>query len=79
LETMTKDNDFDELEEIVAKAHEICNKILLFEAIDMEAEDVRLFLDCNRVCDHAVQDRYLGLVRKYSEKTSSSYSGNHMQ
>jgi hypothetical protein len=66
---MTKDNDFDVLEEVVAKAHKICNRILLFEAIEMEENEVRLFLDCNQISDHEVQDRYLGFVRQYAKKT----------
>lgn len=68
---MTKDSDFNVLEEVVAKAHKICNRILLFEAIEMEEDEVRLFLDCNQVSDHQVQQRYLDLVRQYSEKTGS--------
>jgi hypothetical protein len=72
---MTNDNDFDVLEEVVAKAHKICNRILLFEAIEMEEDELRLFLDCNQVSDHVVQDRYLGFVRQYAEKTSSRKSG----
>ena len=66
---MIKDNDFDMLEEVVAKAHKICSRILLFEAIEMEEDEVRLFLDCNQISDHEVQDRYLGFVRQYAEKT----------
>ena len=69
MEIMTKDSDFDVLEEVVAKAHKICNRILLFEAIEMEEDEVRLFLDCNQISDHEVQDRYLGFVRQYAEKT----------
>jgi hypothetical protein len=39
----------DMLEEVVTKAHNICDQILLFEAIEMEEDEVRLFLDCNCV------------------------------
>jgi hypothetical protein len=70
LEIMTKSNDFDELEEIVAKAHEICNTILLFEAVEMEEEKVRMFLDYHLISNLEVQDRYLELVEKYAENTS---------
>jgi hypothetical protein len=66
---MTKDNDFDVLEEIVAKAHAICNKMLLFEAIEMKEDEVRLFLACNHVSDPQLQERYLGFVRQYAEET----------
>ena len=48
---MIKDNDYDVLEEIVAKAHQICNRMLLFEAVEMEEDKVRLFLACNNVSD----------------------------
>ena len=42
---MIKINEFDILEEIVAKAHRICNQLFLFEAIEMEEDEVRLFLE----------------------------------
>jgi hypothetical protein len=67
---MTENNEFDILEEVVAKAHDICDQILLFEAIDMEEDEVRLFLDCNRVSNQNLQDTYLDLVREYDEMTS---------
>jgi len=73
---MTKNSDYDVLEEVVAKAHQICNQLLLFEAIEMEEDEVRLFLDCNHVSDDAVQNAYLELVREYNEKTSSTKSGD---
>ena len=66
---MIKDNDYDVLEEIVAKAHQICNRMLLFEAVEMEEDKVRLFLACNNVSDVDTQNAYLGLVREYDEKT----------
>ena len=73
---MIKNSDYDVLEEVVAKAHQICNQLLLFEAIEMEEDEVRLFLDCNHVSDDAVQNAYLELVREYNEKTSSTKSGD---
>jgi hypothetical protein len=76
---MTKDNDCDVLDEVVAKAHEICNRILLFEAIEMEENEVRLFLNCNQVSDHQLQERYLGLVRQYAEETGRRNSGDNIQ
>ena len=71
---MIEINDFDILEEIVAKAHRICNQLFLFEAIEMEEDEVRFFLDCNHVSDNKVQNAYLALVREYDEKTSSTRS-----
>lgn len=73
--TMTKDSDFDVLDEVVAEAHKICNRILLFEAIEMREDEVRLFLDCNQVTDHQMQERYIGLVRQYAENTGSRKTG----
>jgi hypothetical protein len=72
---MIKINDFDILEEIVAKAHRICNQLFLFEAIEMEEDEVRFFLGCNHVSDNKVQNAYLELVREYNEKTSCTKSG----
>ena len=72
---MTKNSDYDVLEEIVAKAHQICNRIFLFEAVGMEEDEIRLFLDCNHVSDNDVQNDYLTLVREYDKKTSSMKSG----
>jgi hypothetical protein len=67
---MIENSDSDMLEEVVIKAHNICNQIMLFEAIEMEEEEVRLFLDCNHVSDNERQDAYLNLVREYNELTS---------
>jgi hypothetical protein len=58
------------LEDVVTKAHNICNQIMLFEAIEMEEDEVRLFLDCNHVSDSEKQNAYLYLVREYNELTS---------
>ena len=68
---MIANNDFDLLEEVVAKAHRICDRILLCEAVEMKEDEVRLFLSCNRVCDNEAQDAYLDLVRKYDSITSN--------
>ena len=73
---MIKDNDFDMLEEVVAKAHKICSRILLFEAIEMEEDEVRLFLDRNHVSDNEVQNAYLELVREYGDITSGTRPGD---
>jgi hypothetical protein len=66
----TENSAFDGLEMVVAEAHGICEQILLFEAIDMEEEEVRLFLYCNHVSDQELQDTYLGFVRDYDRMTS---------
>jgi hypothetical protein len=71
MESMTKNNYFDVLEEVVAKAHNICNQILLFEAIEMDEDEVRIFLDCNNVTNQTLQDAYLSLAREYDDITSS--------
>lgn len=67
---MIENSDSDMLEDVVTKAHNICNQIMLFEAIEMEEEEVRLFLDYNHVSDSEKQDAYLYLVREYNELTS---------
>jgi hypothetical protein len=72
LENTIKNNDCDILDEVVDKAHKICSLLLLFEAVDMEEDEVRLFLDCNHVSDYQMQNAYLDLVREYDVKTSRS-------
>lgn len=62
-------NDYDILEDVVARAHDICDRLLLFEAIDMDEWEVRLVLENNNVCDPALQERYLGLVGEYEKNT----------
>lgn len=69
METMTTNNDFDPLEDVVAKAHDICNELLLFEAIEMEESEVRLVLEKNSILDPNIQERYLTLVRTYDKST----------
>jgi hypothetical protein len=71
LETMIENNDSDLLEEVVSKAHKICDRILLCEAVEMKDDEVRLFLSCNRVSGNEAQDAYLDLVRKYDTITSN--------
>ncbi len=66
---MTTNNDFDPLEDVVAKAHDICNELLLFEAIEMEESEVRLVLEKNSILDPNIQERYLTLVRTYDKST----------
>jgi hypothetical protein len=72
-ETMIENNDSDLLEEVVSKAHRICDRILLCEAVEMKDDEVRLFLSCNCVSGNETQDAYLDLVRKYDAITSNGY------
>jgi hypothetical protein len=65
-----QNNGVDVLETVVAKAHNICNHILLFEAVDMEEDEIRLFLNCNHVSNQNLQNIYLDLVKEYDEMTS---------
>ena len=59
------------LSKVIEKAHAICSKTLLFEAVGMVESEVRFFLDCNHVSDHEKQNAYLELVREYDKKISS--------
>jgi hypothetical protein len=67
---MVENNSADIFEDIFEKAHKICNRILLFEAIEMDEDEIRLFLSCNHVSKQEMQDAYLGLVREYDDMTS---------
>jgi hypothetical protein len=66
---MITNNGSDDLENVVAKAHDICNRILLFEAVEMDEWEVRLVLESNDISDPALQDRYLRLVKEYDRNT----------
>ena len=66
---MIKNNDYDVREEIVFRAHQIFDKMLLFEVNEMKEDKVRSSLESNNMSDHDTQDTYLGLVREYDEKT----------
>ena len=66
---MIINNDFEALEDVVAEAHDICNQLLLFEAIEMEESELREILEQNNVHDPAVQDRYFRLVKEYDRTT----------
>lgn len=72
METMIANNDYDVLEDVVSQAHDICNGLLLFEAVGMEEREVRLVLDSNNVTEPATQDKYLSLVKEYDRKTGRS-------
>jgi hypothetical protein len=68
---ITENTDCDGLERVVVKAHDICNEILLFKAVDMGEDQVRVLLDRNHVSDHdEMQEAYLELIREYDAKTS---------
>ena len=67
---ITENIDSDGLERVVDKAHDIFNEILLFEAVDMGDDQVRVLLDRNHVSDHEMQEAYLELIREYDAKTS---------
>ncbi len=68
--TTTMDSDFDILDDVVSKAHDICNELLLFEAISLDEREVRLVLEKNNVHDPVLQQRYLALVKEYDKTTS---------
>jgi hypothetical protein len=38
---MKENNGFDVLEKVVSDAHDICNNIILFEALEMNEDEVR--------------------------------------
>jgi len=59
----------DPLEVVVDRAHGICNEMLLFEAIPMDEDEIRLVLDTNHLTDEAIQNTYLQLVREYDRQT----------
>jgi hypothetical protein len=42
---MIENNGFDGLEWVVTEAHGICNQILLFEALEMNENEVRKIID----------------------------------
>ena len=70
LVTMAEIKDCCILENLIKKAHKICSKICLSEAIELDEDEVRLFLYCNHVANHTLQDEYLGLVKKYDDMIS---------
>ncbi len=72
METMIANNDYDVLEDVVCQAHDICNGLLLFEAVGMEEWEVRLVLDSNNVTEPEIQDKYLSLVKEYDKNTGRS-------
>ena len=76
---MSERNNLRTLENLIEKAHKICSEMFLSEAVELDEDDVRLFLYCNRVTNHKLQDEYLEIVREYdmiSGKKTYNYSGN---
>jgi hypothetical protein len=65
---MITSNCYNTSKNVVGTAHDICNGLLLFDAVNMEEWEVRLVLESNNVVDMAVQDRYLDLVKEYEKK-----------
>lgn len=61
---------YDPIEIIVDQAHQIFNKILLFQAISMAEEDIRDLLQNNDISDSTTQNIYLNLVEEYDRQTS---------
>ena len=59
----------DPIEAIADKAYEICNKMLLFEALFLREDEIRLFLEAHNISDTEMQNRYLHLVDKYNTIT----------
>ncbi len=62
---MFKYNNIDLLKSAVEKAHTICNKLSLQEAIKMKESEVRDFLNSNKVTEQEMQDTYLNILRLY--------------
>ncbi len=59
----------DRLETIVHEAHEICDNIMLYEAICMDEKELRQCLTRYKVLDKEKQDKYLELARRYDKET----------
>ncbi len=59
----------DPIEAIVDKAYEICNEMLLIDAIFLEEDEIRLFLETHKISDNETQNRFLHLVDKYNNIT----------
>lgn len=69
MESMTTTNDFDLLEDVVAKAHDICDSLLLFETVCVGEQELRLVLERFGVSDSHLQDQYLSLAGEYRRYT----------
>ncbi len=49
----------------ISAAHEICSEKLLFETVEMEDEEIRLFLESNQVTSSSLQGRYFDCLKMY--------------
>ena len=65
------DLKMDSLEMVVDKAPGICSNMFLFEAILMQEDGIRLFLDIHNITNEDVQDCYLVFVKKYDRQTEA--------
>ncbi len=61
----------DLLEFAITAAHEICNEKLLFETVEMDDKDIRLFLIQNQITSVSLQSRYLDCLRMYKDAMES--------
>lgn len=46
-------------------AHTICNRVFLFDAVEMSDEDIRSILGEYNIIDRELQDAYIQFVRMY--------------
>ncbi len=60
---------FDPIEVLVDQAHTICSEILLFEAVTMKEDEIRLILDSQNISDEHIQETYLNIVEEYDRQT----------
>jgi hypothetical protein len=69
MEINTESTTGDSIETIVDMAYQICDKLLLFEASSMKENEIRFFLECNKITEREIQDKYINLVRNYDRET----------
>jgi hypothetical protein len=69
MEIVTANTTGDSIEAIVDMAYQICDKLLLFEASSMKENEIRFFLECNKITERETQDKYINLVRNYDRET----------
>ncbi len=55
----------DNLEAAISGAHKICNERLVFETVDMDENDVLVFLSNNSITSKVLQGRYLKYLEIY--------------
>ncbi len=49
----------------ISAAHEICSEKLLFETVEMEEDELLLFLEQNKVTSVSLQGRYFDCLNMY--------------